>query len=47
MRPDGVRDTVTILLIAYCKKSGKIELHHWRQDPMTGWQHVSELRDRG
>ena len=41
IRQDGSRDGLDRFLLAYLRRSGKLELHRWRRSA-SGWFHVAE-----
>lgn len=40
IRIAGRRDSHTLFLIAYVRRSGEVEPGYWYRDSVTGWQHV-------
>jgi hypothetical protein len=40
IRHAGRRDSQTLFLVTYVRRSGEVETGHWYRDSVTGWQHV-------
>jgi hypothetical protein len=38
----GVHRRLRVFLLAYLRRCGRIELHHWSHDCASGWQYIKE-----